>query len=99
MLDFPLFAKNWPAVECISNLSHRKKICFDFKSTTVGLVFLHIIALLDDEGVLYYFKFIKNKPSVKGNTNLDNFYLENYNEDEPAPDNADASEDEIENDA
>ena len=58
------------------------------KSNTGGLAVLLIVALLGGGGAFYYFKFVKNKPSVKGNTDLDDFDFEDYDEDEPEPDDA-----------
>jgi len=57
-----------------------------------------VVALLGGGGAFYYFKFVKNKPSVKGGTDLDDFDFEDYDEDEPEPDDADGdvSEDETE---
>ena len=49
------------------------------------MVFL-VVALLGCGGALYYFKFMKPKQSVKGNTDLDDFDFEDYDEDEPEAD-------------
>ena len=68
------------------------------KNNTGGLVLLLVVALLGGGGAFYYIKFVKGKPSVKGNTDLEDFDFEDYDEDEPEPDDADgdASEDETE---
>ena len=68
------------------------------KGNTGGLVLFLVVALLGGGGAFYYFKFVKNKPSVKGGTDLDDFDFEDYDEDEPEPDDADGdvSEDETE---
>ena len=66
------------------------------KSNTGGLVIFLVVALLGGGGAFYYFKFVKNKQSVKGGTDLEDFDFEDYDEYEPEPDNADASEDEAE---
>ena len=44
-------------------------------------VFL-IVALLGGGGAFYYFKFMKPKQSVKGGTQLDDLYFDEYDEDE-----------------
>ena len=68
------------------------------KSSMGGLVLLLIVALLGGGGAFYYIKFVKGKPSVKGNTDLEDFDFEDYDEDEPEPDDTDGdtSEDETE---
>ena len=44
--------------------------------------------------VFYYFKFVKPKQNVKGNTDLEDFDFEDYDEDEPEADTGNTSEDE-----
>ena len=56
------------------------------KSNMGGLVVFLVVALLGCGGALYYFKFMKPKQSVKGNTDLDDFDFEDYDEDEPEAD-------------
>ena len=41
------------------------------------------MALLGGGGALYYFKFMKPKQSVKGDTDLEDFDFDDYDEDEP----------------
>ena len=70
------------------------------KSGMGGLVLFVIVALIGGGGALYYFKFMKPKQGVKGNTDLDDFDFDDYdNEPEPDDANGDASEDETEDDA
>ena len=59
---------------------------------------LVLFVLLGGGAVFYYFKFVKPKQNVKGNTDLEDFDFEDYDEDEPEPDDADgdASEDDTE---
>ena len=56
------------------------------KGNTGGLVLFLVVALLGGGGALYYFKFMKPKQSVKGNTDLEDFDFDDYDEDEPEPD-------------
>ncbi len=56
------------------------------KSNTGGLVLFLFVALLGGGGALYYFKFMKPKQSVKGDTDLDDFDFDDYGEDEPEAD-------------
>ena len=68
------------------------------KSGAGGLVIFLIVALLGGGGALYYFKIMKPKQGVKGNTDLEDFDFDDYDEDEPEPEADDpdgnASEDE-----
>lgn len=66
------------------------------KNSMGGLVIFLIVALLGGGGALYYFKIMKPKQGVKGNTDLEDFDFDDYDEDEPEADGADgdASEDE-----
>jgi hypothetical protein len=41
------------------------------------------VALPGGGGALYYFKFMKPKQSVKGDTDLEDFDFDDYDEDEP----------------
>ena len=56
------------------------------KGNAGGLVLFLVVALLGGGGALYYFKFMKPKQSVKGNTDLEDFDFDDYDEDEPEPD-------------
>ena len=42
----------------------------------------------------YYFKFLKPKQNVKGDTDLEDFEFEDYDEDEPEADTGETPEDE-----
>ena len=42
----------------------------------------------------YYFKFLKPKQNVKGNTDLEDFDFEDYDEDEPKADPGEVSNEE-----
>ena len=53
-----------------------------FRSKTRLVLFL-VVALLGGGGALYYFKFMKPKQSVKGDTDLEDFDFDDYGEDEP----------------
>lgn len=68
------------------------------KNSMGGLVIFLIVALLGGGGALYYFKIMKPKQGVKGNTDLEDFDFDDYDEDEPEPEaddpDGDASEDE-----
>lgn len=70
------------------------------KSGMGGLVIFLVIALLGGGGALYYFKIMKPKQGVKGNTDLEDFDFEDYDEYEPEIDDPDgnASEDEEQED-
>ena len=52
------------------------------KSGTGGLVIFLVIALLGGGVALYYFKVMKPKQSVKGNTDLEDLDFDEYDEDE-----------------
>lgn len=57
------------------------------KSGNPGAVLaLVLFALLGGGGAFYYFKFVKGKQNVKGNTDLEDFDFEDYDEDEPEAD-------------
>jgi hypothetical protein len=49
-------------------------------------------------GAFYYFKFMKPKQSVKGDTDLEDFDFDDYDEDEPEPDEGDGLSDEEQED-
>ncbi len=67
------------------------------KNNMGGLVIFLIVALLGGGGALYYFKIMKPKQSVKGDTDLEDFDFEDYDEDEPETDDLqDAAEEEQE---
>lgn len=70
------------------------------KNSMGGLVIFLIVALLGGGGALYYFKIMKPKQGVKGNTDLEDFDFDDYDEDEPEADDpdGDASEDEEQED-
>ena len=53
------------------------------KGNTGGLVLFLVVALLGGGGAFYYFKFMKPKQNVKGDTDLDDFDFDDYGEDEP----------------
>lgn len=53
------------------------------KNGAGGLVIFLIVALFGGGGALYYFKIMKPKQGVKGNTDLDDFDFDDYDEDEP----------------
>ena len=53
------------------------------KGNAGGLVLFLVVALLGGGGALYYFKFMKPKQSVKGDTDLEDFDFDDYDEDEP----------------
>ena len=55
---------------------------------------LVLFVLLGGGAVFYYFKFVKPKQNVKGNTDLEDFDFEDYDEDEPEADTGNTSEDE-----
>ena len=55
---------------------------------------LVLFVLLGGGAVFYYFKFVKPKQNVKGNTDLEDFDFEDYDEDEPEADTEETSEDE-----
>ena len=69
------------------------------KGSNPGVVLaLVLFVLLGGGAAFYYFKFLKPKQNVKGDTDLEDFEFEDYDEDEPEPDDADGdvSEDETE---
>ncbi|SFE36063.1 DUF4366 domain-containing protein [Peptostreptococcus sp. D1] len=69
------------------------------KSGAGGLVIFLVVALLGGGGTLYYFKIMKPKQSVKGDTDLEDFDFEDYDEDEPEIDDLqDAADEEQEDD-
>ena len=53
------------------------------KGNTGGLVLFLVVALLGGGGAFYYFKFMKPKQNVKGDTDLEDFDFDDYDEDEP----------------
>ena len=55
---------------------------------------LVLFALLGGGAAFYYFKFVKPKQNVKGDTDLEDFEFEDYDEDEPEADTGETSEDE-----
>ena len=55
---------------------------------------LVLFALLGGGAAFYYFKFLKPKQNVKGDTDLEDFEFEDYDEDEPEADTGETSEDE-----
>ena len=55
---------------------------------------LVLFVLLGGGAAFYYFKFVKPKQNVKGNTDLEDFDFEDYDEDEPEADTGETSEDE-----
>ena len=55
---------------------------------------LVLFALLGGGAAFYYFKFLKPKQNVKGNTDLEDFEFEDYDEDEPETDTGETPEDE-----
>jgi len=63
------------------------------KSNAGGLVIFLVVALLAGGGAFYYFKIMKPKQSVKGNSNLDDFDFDDYDEDEPEADSTEGQED------
>ena len=58
---------------------------------TIALV---LFALLGGGAAFYYFKFLKPKQNVKGDTDLEDFEFEDYDEDEPEADTGETPEDE-----
>ena len=52
------------------------------KGNTGGLVLFLVVALLGGGGAFYYFKFMKPKQNVKGDTDLEYFDFDDYDEDE-----------------
>ena len=65
------------------------------KSGNPGVVLaLVLFALLGGGAAFYYFKFLKPKQNVKGDTDLEDFEFEDYDEDEPEADTGETSEDE-----
>ena len=55
---------------------------------------LVLFALLGGGTAFYYFKFLKPKQNVKGDTDLEDFEFEDYDEDEPEADTGETPEDE-----
>ncbi len=55
---------------------------------------LVLFVLLGGGAAFYYFKFVKPKQNVKGNTDLEDFDFEDYDEDEPEADTGEVSENE-----
>ena len=55
---------------------------------------LVLFVLLGGGAAFYYFKFIKPKQNVKGNTDLEDFDFEDYDEDEPEADTGEVSKEE-----
>ena len=55
---------------------------------------LVLFALLGGGAALYYFKFMKPKQNVKGDTDLEDFEFEDYDEDEPEADTGEVSKEE-----
>ena len=69
------------------------------KSGNPGVVLaLVLFALLGGGAAFYYFKFLKPKQNVKGDTDLEDFEFEDYDEDEPEPDEGDGLSDEEQED-
>ena len=66
------------------------------KSGAGRLVVFLIIALLGGGAAFYYFRFLKPKQSVKGDTDLEDFDFEDYDEDEPEADDTGGEEQEDE---
>ena len=65
------------------------------KSGNPGVVLaLVLFALLGGGAAFYYFKFMKPKQNVKGDTDLEDFEFEDYDEDEPEADTGETPEDE-----
>lgn len=46
------------------------------------MIFL-VVTLLASGGAFYYFKIMKPKQGIKGDTDLDDFDFDDYDEDEP----------------
>jgi uncharacterized protein HemX len=55
---------------------------------------LVLFVLLGGGAAFYYFKFVKPKQNVKGDTDLEDFEFEDYDEDEPEADTGETPEDE-----
>ena len=53
-----------------------------------------LFALLGGGAAFYYFKFLKPKQNVKGDTDLEDFEFEDYDEDEPEADTGEVSKEE-----
>ena len=66
------------------------------KSGMGGFVIFLVVVLLGGGGALYYFKFMKPKQSVKGNTDLEDFEFDEYDDEDGLPDDTGAQEDEEE---
>jgi len=59
-----------------------------------GVLALVLFVLLGGGAAFYYFKFLKPKQNVKGNTDLEDFDFEDYDEDEPEADTGEVSKEE-----
>lgn len=57
-----------------------------------GLILFLLVAVLGGGGAIFYLKVIKPKQSVKGGTDLDDFDLEEWEDDEPEEDTDDGIE-------
>lgn len=57
-----------------------------------GLILFLLVAVLGGGGAIFYLKVIKPKQNVKGSTDLDDFDLEEWENDEPEEDNDDGIE-------
>ena len=57
-----------------------------------GLILFLLVALLGGGGAIFYLKVIKPKQNIKGNTALDEFDLEEWEDDEPEEDTDDGIE-------
>ena len=65
------------------------------KGSNPGVVLaLVLFVLLGGGAAFYYFKFLKPKQDVKGNTDLEDFDFEDYDEDEPEADTGEVSKEE-----
>ena len=65
------------------------------KGSNPGVVLaLVLFVLLGGGAAFYYFKFLKPKQNVKGDTDLEDFEFEDYDEDEPEADTGETPEDE-----
>lgn len=58
------------------------------KNNMGGLLIFLVVALLGGGGAVCYFKFMKPKKDVKGNTDPEDFDFDDYDEDEPEADDA-----------
>lgn len=64
------------------------------KGGNPGVVLALVLFALLGGAAFYYFKFLKPKQNVKGDTDLEDFEFEDYDEDEPEADTGETSEDE-----